>query len=61
MAKVYAVIGYDSYYPLPDNIERCFYKLEQAEEFLKVALNDKECYYKQYYEIIPIKVEGDDD
>lgn len=57
--KVYSVIGYDNYYPSPDNIERCFYKLEQAEEFLKVVLNDKESYYKQYYEIIPIKVEGD--
>lgn len=59
MAKVYAVIGYDRYYPSLDNIERCFYKLEQAEEFLKVVLNDKESYYKQYYEITPIKVEGD--
>jgi len=34
--KLYAVLAYDRYYPLPNNIKRVFRTEEEAESYVKI-------------------------
>lgn len=53
--RVYAVIGYDNYYPCPDNVIGPLYtNYNQAEEALEQA---KENGRRDFYDIIEYEVE----
>jgi hypothetical protein len=51
--KVYAVVGYSTYYPGVDNVIKMFSSLEKAEAFLAAGIDD----YNDFHEIIMYEVE----
>ena len=52
--EVYAVIGWDYYYPSPDNVMKMFKSWDKACSFLEEV--SKEGFYKNY-EIVTYEVE----
>lgn len=56
---IYAVIGYNQFYPNPDNIIKAFYSENKAHEFLEVV-KETVGYNSDFYEVIEIEIEDDE-
>jgi hypothetical protein len=55
MMIVYAVIGYDRYYPCPDNVEKVFASYERATEYLEALQKTGR---RDYYDVVEYMVEN---